>query len=296
MIRLWSSTALIALHLAAWNPTIAACGPTYTIQDLGTLGGTTSAGSAINAAGSVTGSSWDEPGQRFRAFRYVDGIGMIDLGVLAPGTQSFGNGINRFGQVAGSSQAFANRATVATATGLIDLGTLFGGVDDASVAFDINDRGQVTGWSSSASTVGAHAFVWTAAAGMRDIGTLGGNYTVGWSINESGQIAGESGDVGPMGLRTRVAFRFTEGVGMIRLGTLAGGTQSAAYGINDSGQVVGESDRGPILKFPKFKGRSFGQLGEEPHAFLWTEGVGMRELRCPPVGDRLTGSENDLAV
>src|SRR5215472_4257096 len=128
MIRLWSSTALIALHLAAWNPTIAACGPTYTIQDLGTLG-TTSEGTAINAAGSVTGSSWDAPGQRFRAFRYVDSIGMIDLGVLRPGDQSFGNGINRFGQVAGSSQAFANRAMVATAmgptaTGLIDLGTL----------------------------------------------------------------------------------------------------------------------------------------------------------------------------
>src|SRR4029450_5561252 len=79
MIRLRSSTALIALHLAAWNPTIAACEPTYTIEDLGTLRGTTSAGTAINAAGSVTGSSWDEPGQNFRAFRYVDGIGMIDL-------------------------------------------------------------------------------------------------------------------------------------------------------------------------------------------------------------------------
>src|SRR5215468_6111855 len=202
MIRLWSSTALIALHLAAWNPTIAACDPTYTIQDLGTLGGTTSEGTAINAAGSVTGSSWDEPGQRFRAFRYVDGIGMIDLGVLPPDNQSFGNGINRFGQVAGSSQAGANRAMVATAMGLIDLGTLSGGVDDSSSAFDINDRGQVTGWSGSTSTVGTHAFVWTAAAGMRDIGTLGGNYTIGWSINESGQIAGESGDVGP--IRTRL--------------------------------------------------------------------------------------------
>jgi len=133
---------------------------------------------------------------------------MIDLGVLPPGNQSFGNGINRFNQVAGSS----NRAMVATVTGpittgLIDLGTLSGGVDDASAAFDINDRGQVTGWSGSTSTVGTHAFVWTAAAGMRDIGTLGGNYAGGWSINESGQIAGESGD----GIRN-LAFRFTEGV------------------------------------------------------------------------------------
>ena len=301
MIRLWSSTALIALHLAAWNPTIAACSPTYTIQDLGTLGGTTSSeGTAINAAGSVTGSSWDEPGQRFRAFRYVDGIGMIDLGVLPPGDQSFGNGINRFGQVAGSSQAFADRAMVATATGLIDLGTLSGGVDDASAAFDINDRGQVTGWSGSTSTVGTHAFVWTAAAGMRDIGTLGGNYTRGWSINESGQIAGESGDVGPMGLRTRLAFRFTEGVGMISLGTLPGGTQSAGYGINDSGQVVGESDRGHIVNFPQFKGRSFGQVGEEPHAFLWTEGVGMRDLGglagCDVLGTEAKAISNNGVV
>jgi probable HAF family extracellular repeat protein len=121
---------------------------------------------------------------------------------------------------------------------------------------------------------------------MRDIGTLGGDYSSGQSINESGQIAGES----KIGTGATLAFRFTEGAGMISLGTLSGGTRSSGYGINNSGQVVGESDtgpivgfprlkgQGPIVGFPRLKGRSFGEIGEGPRAFLWTEGVGMRDL------------------
>jgi probable HAF family extracellular repeat protein len=61
---------------------------------------------------------------------------------------------------------------LATTTGLINLGAL-SNADDASFAFDINDRGQVTGWSVN-SVGDMHAFVWTAATGMRDIGTLAG--------------------------------------------------------------------------------------------------------------------------
>jgi probable HAF family extracellular repeat protein len=309
MIRSLSLTALIALHLAAWNPTIAACSSSYTIDDLGTLGGTNSFGAAINAAGTVTGTSWLTSSAHaggVHAFRYVDGIGMIDLGVL-PNTGanfSFGYGINSFGQIAGGSYAAeagtAIRAMMATATGLIDLGTL-SNTDDASVAFDINDRGQVTGWST-ARAGGAfvtHAFVWTAAAGMRDIGTLGGDYSSGQSINESGQIAGES----KIGTGATLAFRFTEGAGMISLGTLSGGTRSSGYGINNSGQVVGESDtgpivgfprlkgQGPIVGFPRLKGRSFGEIGEGPRAFLWTEGVGMRDL-----GDLGGGTSRATAI
>jgi probable HAF family extracellular repeat protein len=40
---------------------------------------------------------------------------------------------------------------------------------------------------------------------------------------------------------------------------------------------VGESDTGPIVH-PSLRRRSFGEIGEGPHAFLWTEGVGMRDL------------------
>ena len=107
---------------------------------------------------------------------------------------------------------------------------------------------------------------------MQDIGTLGGNYSAGRSINDRGQVAGESRI--NVGQATR-AFRFTPGEGMIDLGALAGGSNSRAYGINDSGQVVGESDTGPILTLG-VRLRHFPLFGT--HAFLWTEGAGMVDL------------------
>ena len=111
-----------------------------------------------------------------------------------------------------------------------------------SIANDINDVGMVTGqsWTNDNSS---HAFIWTSGS-MRDIGTLGGQNSVGQSINFRGDVAGES-ETGA-GQTTR-AFRFTEADGMVDLGTL-GGTHSWAYGINNNGQVVGESDTGPIVE------------------------------------------------
>jgi probable HAF family extracellular repeat protein len=211
----------------------------HTIIDLGTLGGPTS-GIAINAVGNVTGFSYLSPathGAGVHAFRYANGTGMIDVGVLPPGNISCGNGINGGGTICGHSfvaesgtapHAFlANSALVLT-----DLGT----GDDVSVAFDINDQGVVTGQATSGSS-DFHACLWTSTV-IRDIGTLGGNRSVGRSINESGQVAGESTIDNRNVTR---AFRFTE-AGMISLGTL-GGVNSSAYGINNSGQVVGETGR-----------------------------------------------------
>jgi probable HAF family extracellular repeat protein len=277
------SSALVVLYAAV---SLAACDPTSVIEDLGTLGGPTSIGLGINAAGNVCGGSFlgtDPHTSGLHAFRYVDGLGMIDAGALPPHNISEAHGINSGGLMVGGSmvEGFVSHAFIASATlNLRDLGTLGG---EYSYAWDLNDAGVVTGEASNAA-LDTHAFTWTSSGGMRDLGTLGGTSSVGRSINEAGQVGGES-RIGT-GTVTR-AFRFTEGVGMISLGTLPGGSSSSAYGINNSGQVVGDSETSPIVDpTPRLKdsvsARPLLRLKGFPlsgiHAFLWTEGVGMTDL------------------
>ena len=249
-----------------------------TIEDLGTLGGPSSFGLAINARGHISGVSYrsyaDPHSSGVHAFRY-DGFGLIDVGALPTSNFSWGYGINDDDAIVGPSLVDVGGDTVshaflasATLT-LTDLGTLGG---EFSFAHDINNQGQVTG-EASIQTGETHAFLWTSGA-MQDLGTLGGNYSVGRSINDLGQIAGESRiDAGD----TTRAFRFTESTGMISLGAL-GGKNSSAYGINNSGQIVGESDTG-LIPIPYPVGRRLkGFLFFGTHAFLWTEGIGMTDL------------------
>jgi probable HAF family extracellular repeat protein len=61
--------------------------------------------------------------------------------------------------------------------------------------FAINDLTQVTGTSDVAGDLTSHAFLWQNGV-MRDLGTLPGDYySVGYSINNLGQIVGQSCDV-----------------------------------------------------------------------------------------------------
>jgi probable HAF family extracellular repeat protein len=81
------------------------------------------------------------------------------------------------------------------------------------------------------------AFPLTAAATyiVTDLGTLSGTYSQGHSINDSGQVVGNSST--SVGNR---AFLYSGG-GMTNLGTLGTGTESNALAINNSGQVAGWS-------------------------------------------------------
>jgi probable HAF family extracellular repeat protein len=77
---IWALVALAALVLAL---TLPAAAQTYTVTDLGTLGGGSSEASAINSRGEVVGWSKTGAGQT-HGFVYRAG-GMVDLGTLAGG-------------------------------------------------------------------------------------------------------------------------------------------------------------------------------------------------------------------
>ena len=86
----------VALALASGS----ALATTFRLTDLGTLGGTSSSGDALNASGQVTGYSDTAEGDT-HAFLW-DGTTMQDLGTLG-GTYSQGVAINASGQVTGSA-------------------------------------------------------------------------------------------------------------------------------------------------------------------------------------------------
>lgn len=70
--------------------------------------------------------------------------------------------INNFGIVAGKSSVNAGAATWDYTRGVTELGML-GGI---GVATDINDAGQVTGYSN-VSGIGNHSFIWHSASTRR---------------------------------------------------------------------------------------------------------------------------------
>ena len=70
-----------------------------------------------------------------------------------------------------------------------DLGTLGG---RSSFATDLNGSGTVVGWSNTATGI-VHAFKWTGAGGMVDLGTLPGDVeSAAYAINSAGDIIGTS--------------------------------------------------------------------------------------------------------
>ena len=178
---------------------------------------------------------------------------VIDLGALDDGNRfpkhSRANGINSKGQVVGFSglkfDGDNSRAFIWTkAMGMVDIGTLGGAY---AQAFAINDEGFVTGNSQIKSKTGAvHAFIYDAFGpklgfwGMRDLGTLGGSYSYGMSINGKNTVVGYS-TVDALKMRIH-AFLYTEGK-MRDLGSLGGKTlesdQSFALGVNGADEVVG---------------------------------------------------------
>lgn len=227
----------------------------YTVTDLGTLGGFFSGAYGINASGQVAGLS-QLAGGGGHAVRWTDTT-PTDLGSLNGGTNSQGNCINDSGQIAGYFNGTgANAAPAALWTGTTGaiLSNPVGGT--YANAYGINASGQVTGYGYDASAGFTHAVVWTGTTGT-DLGTLAqysgpfaGISSVGYGINDAGQVAGWAQD----DQYRKHAVRWT-GTTPTDLGFGFG------YGINASGQIVGSGGSGHAVIWTGMTPTDLGSLG-----------------------------------
>jgi probable HAF family extracellular repeat protein len=181
------------------------------------------------------------------AIRIFPTYNIVDLGILPGGDRSYAYGINNANQVVGYSSVEPEGVVIFHAFrydysdgSLTDLGTLGG---RHSKAYAINDAGQVTGVSEPTDYVD-HAFRYSDGI-MDDLGALpGGNTSMGYGINNLGQVVGASMVPPPSGTGWWPYHAFLDtGGSMTDLGITAtpGYEQTEAYDIHDGGWVVGKT-------------------------------------------------------
>jgi probable HAF family extracellular repeat protein len=215
-------------------PTTPGRSPIYHLTDLGVPPGQQMfSPGAINNQSQVVGSSESS------AYRNSNGV-WENLGKLPGGNVSGASAINNSGQATGSSQ-YTNgggirHATLYSGGNVTDLGTLPLWGNNSNGA-GINDSTQIVGSSGPGGT-SLHAFIWDAANGMRDLGTLGGQYAKAYSINNAGSVTGTSNVA--TGFGNNHAFIWDATNGMRDIGTIAGDTSSGSF-INADGHIVGGS-------------------------------------------------------
>jgi uncharacterized membrane protein len=96
-----------------------------------------------------------------------------------------------------------------------------------------------------------HAFLWTQAGGMQDLGTTTGSQnSIAYGISQLGEVVGYN-IVGPY----TMPFRWTSKAGMQTLAGFGSG-YSSATAVNNAGEIVGAN-------YPK-------SVGSGTRAYIWT--------------------------
>lgn len=260
------SIALALLCAASFSASAAS----YSVLDIGSLGGADVVATGLNNFGQVVGYATTASSQQHAFVTGHGGRGMVDIGTLG-GTTSAAWAINDAGQIVGSASLAGNVSTHAFVSvgpnyQLKDLGTLGG---RNSAAYGINNAGQIAGVSQMGSDSlvrgAAHVFVSGESGALSDLGTLTDPSKAGTSalgsvnlkvagINATGKIAGsaasdyylkdfDSGVWHPTGASSGENF---EGFGVEANGgawqTLTPAVSQVAFnvrGLNDLGYVVG---------------------------------------------------------
>lgn len=198
---------------------------TYSVTELGTLGGNFANPHDINNSGDIVGESTTAGGAT-HAFLYSGGS-MTDLGTLS-GSNLVARSINSSGDITGyftTSGGSVQHPFLYSGGTLTDI--MSGTPSDNGNAYAINDSGTVVGTSY---TGGRHPFSYSGGI-FTNLYTAGLNqYAVPYGINTSGQISGSA---------SNAAFLFSGG-SSYALATL-GGNQAEGQGINLLGQIAGYS-------------------------------------------------------
>ena len=252
----------------------------YTVVDLGSPSGTISSARALNNAGQIVGDTGTgATGDPVHAALWTVGTNGAVVGKdidpainLNSSTTSSAQGINDAGLIGGyvflangyhaaSFQVAADgkvACTVLGAFGAQDFGEAFG--------YGINRTGQVVGGNYvTQGPTTYHAFSFAlggnGAPVDADLGTLGGDNSTGYAINDAGWMVGDSQAVpGTVAgshpyLAALWAPRGDGTFTALNLGSRPGGTTSSALGLNNVGQIVGLSGAG---------------TQPSQHATLWT--------------------------
>lgn len=208
------------------------------MQSIGTLlAGTSSEAFRINDSGQVAGYS--AALGVARAVRYSAAGGMTDLGTFTGGAWSVAYGINDLGTVIGQSDtllapdlAFRHIGSGSMQTvGILPAGVVH------SLAMDVNDTGQITGYYYT--NTDYRPFLFTAADGLLTLPMATGvTWAKALAISGTGQVVGTGGTAA--GNR---AFLYRPGEGTVDLNSLlpgnSGWTLYTAEAISDNNLVAG---------------------------------------------------------
>ncbi len=187
------------------------------MNPLPTLGGDNGIANKINILGQVAGTAENDmsdstcpsgfPQHQFKPVVWRNGA-IQELPTFPGDPDGSAMAINDIGQAAGAS-GYCTPSSPITPINLqplhallwedgkpTDLGTLGGtGHFFGIQAENLNNPGQVIGWSDLTGDANFHAFLWTMETGMRDLGTVGTDVnSLAISINDGGQIVGVSLD------------------------------------------------------------------------------------------------------
>lgn len=210
------------------------------MQDLGNLGGTSAQARAINDSGEVVGFSTNGSGE-FKAFIWDSTNGIQDIGTLG-GTQASARGINNLGEVVGTSEDVGVGEQFAfiwdSVNGMSTLET-FPSLS-YSLAEDINESSVACGEAES--ILGpSRATIWSGGFAT-DLGTLGGDSSIAYGINDNNEVVGSSdtagGDTHAFGWDNVLANPVMTDLNDL-LSPGSGWVLNVAREINNAGDIVG---------------------------------------------------------